>query len=111
MKKSEVKTNFSVKKGDTVIVIAGKDKGKTAKVRRVLPKENKVILERINIVKRNTKPSRKNAQGGVIEMEAPLERSNVILYCQRCSRGVKVGMKSLEDGTRSRFCKKCGETI
>ncbi len=103
--------SFLIKKGDTVMVIAGKDKGKTAKVRRVLPKENKVVLERINIVKRHTKPSRKNVQGGVIEMEAPLARSNVMIYCQKCAKGVRVGIKLLEDGTRNRFCKKCGEII
>jgi large subunit ribosomal protein L24 len=103
--------SISVKKGDTVWVIAGKDKGKTAKVRRVLPKENRVVLERINIVKRHTKPSRKNVQGGVIEIEAPLHRSNVMIYCPRCAKGVRVGIKLLEDGTKNRFCKKCGEII
>ena len=70
-----------------------------------------MILERINIVKKNTKPSRKNAQGGVIEIEAPLNCSNVMIYCPKCAKGVRVGVKRSEDGTRSRFCQKCGETI
>ena len=103
--------SISIKKGDTVLVIAGKDKGKTAKVRKVIARKNKVILERINIVKRHTKPSRKNAQGGVIELEAPLDRSKVMVYCPKCAKGVRVGIKLLEDGTRNRFCKKCGEII
>lgn len=100
----------SIKKGDTVLVISGKDKGKTAKVKKVL-KKNKVVLERINVVKKNTKPSRKNAQGGIIEIEAPLDRSKIMLYCQKCAKGVKTGIKLLEDGTRNRFCRKCGEII
>lgn len=103
--------SISIKKGDTVVVRAGKDKGKTSKVRRVLPGENKVVLERINIVKRHTKPSRSNAQGGVVEIESPLDRSKVMIYCQKCAKGVRVGIKILEDGTKNRFCKKCGEII
>lgn len=102
---------ISIKKGDTVIVIAGKDKGKTAKVRRVIPKENRIVLERVNLVKRHTKPSRKNVHGGIVEVEASLACSNVMIYCPRCAKGVRVGMKLLEEGTRSRFCKKCGEII
>ncbi|MDD5454453.1 MAG: 50S ribosomal protein L24 [Candidatus Ratteibacteria bacterium] len=100
-----------IKKGDTVLVICGKDKGKTAKVKIVLPKKNKVVLERINIAKRHTKPSQKNAQGGVIELEKPLNCSNVMVYCPKCAKGVKVGVKILTDKTKSRFCKKCGEII
>lgn len=103
--------SFSVKKGDTVVVIAGKDKGKTAKIRKVSLQKNKIVLERINIVKRHTKPSRKNAQGGVMEVEAPLARSNVMIYCQKCAKGVRVGIKLLGDGTRNRFCRKCGDII
>jgi len=100
-----------IKKSDTVIVIAGKDKGKTAKVKAVLPMENKVILERINLVKRHTKPSRRTVQGGIIEKESPLDRSNVMIYCPHCAKGVKIGSKFLEDGSKVRFCKKCGEII
>jgi large subunit ribosomal protein L24 len=103
--------SISVKKGDTVLVISGKDRGKTAKVKMVLPKKNKVVLERINIAKRHTKPSRKNAQGGVVELEKPINRSNVMVYCQKCAKGVKIGVKILKDKTKSRFCKKCTEII
>lgn len=103
--------SISLKKGDTVIVKAGKDKGKTAKIKKIIPKANKVILERINLVKKHTKPSRSNAQGGILEIEAPIARSNVMLYCQKCDKGVKTGTKLLDDGTKNRFCKKCGEVI
>jgi large subunit ribosomal protein L24 len=103
--------SISLKKGDTVIVKAGKDRGKTAKVKQVIPKTREVVLERINLVKKHTKPSRSNAQGGIIEIEAPIARSNVMLYCQKCAGGVKAGTKMLDDGTKSRYCKKCGEII
>ena len=101
----------SIKKGDTVLVIAGKDKGKTAKVKTVFPKKNRVVLERTNIVKKHTKPSRKNAQGGVIELEEPINCSNVMIYCQKCAKGVRIGVKALKDGTKNRFCSDCGEII
>lgn len=103
--------SISIKKGDTVFVKSGKDKGKTAKVKMVLPKKNKVVLERINIAKKHTKPSRKNAQGGVVELEKPLNCSNVMVYCPKCAKGVRVGVKILKDKTKSRFCKKCGEIM
>jgi large subunit ribosomal protein L24 len=100
-----------IKKGDTVLVISGKDKGKTAKVKRVLPRKQKVVLERINIAKKHTKPSRKNAQGGIMEIEKPINSSNVMLYCPKCAKGVRVGVKRLKDNTKNRFCKKCEEII
>lgn len=103
--------SISVKKGDTVLVISGKDKGKTAKVKMVLPKKNQLVLERVNIAKRHTKPSRKNAQGGVMELEKPINCSNVAIYCPKCAKGVKVGIKVLKDNTKSRFCKLCEEMI
>ena len=103
--------SISVKKGDTVLVISGKDKSKTAKVKMVLPKKNKIVLERINVAKRHTKPSRKNAQGGVVELERPISRSNVMVYCPKCAKGVRIGVKVLKDGARSRFCRKCGEIM
>ena len=96
-----------IRRGDTVIVVAGKDKGKTAKVKTVIPGRGKVVLERINLVKRNTKPSRSNPQGGVMEIEAPLDVSNVMLYCPKCTRGVRAGIKVSGDGTKTRLCKSC----
>ncbi len=102
---------FSVKKGDEVVVISGKEKGKRGKVRRLLPKEGKVIIEGINIAKKAVRPSRRYPQGGIVEIELPLHISNVMVFCPRCQRGVRVGRKFLEDGTKVRYCKKCGELL
>lgn len=98
-----------VKRGDTVLVIAGKEKSKKGKVLKVFPKERRVIVEGLNFVKRNTKPSQKNQKGGIIEKEGSLHFSNVMLYCANCQKGARVGYKILEDNTKSRYCKHCGE--
>jgi len=103
--------SLGIKKGDTVIVTVGKDRGKTGKVRNVLAKGNEIIVERINLLKRHTKPSKKNAQGGIVEKEASLKRMKIMLYCQRCKKGVRIGAKFLDDGSKVRICKKCGEII
>ncbi|MCD6079970.1 MAG: 50S ribosomal protein L24 [Candidatus Omnitrophica bacterium] len=100
-----------VKKGDTVEVIAGKDKGKRGKVIRVYPSGNRVLVQGVNIVKRHMRQRRQDVPGGIIEMETPLHISNVMPVCNRCGRGVRVGFKILEDGSKIRICKKCGETI
>ncbi|MCD6521466.1 50S ribosomal protein L24 [Candidatus Calescamantes bacterium] len=102
---------FSIRSGDEVIVIRGKDKGKRGKVRRVFPREEKVIVEGVNIAKKAVRPSRRYPQGGIVEIEMPLHISKVMLYCPRCERGVRVGRKFLEDGTKVRYCKKCGEIL
>lgn len=103
--------SLSIKKGDTIIVVSGKDKGKTGKVRSVLSRGREIIAERIMLVRRHTKPSKKNAQGGIVEKESSLPRAKIMLYCQRCKKGVRIGAKSLDDGSKVRICKKCGETI
>jgi len=100
-----------VKKGDTVLVIAGKDKGKKGKVIEVLPQANRVVVEDINIVKKHTRPDRKLKQGGIIEQAAPLNLSNVQLICPKCDKAVTTGHKLLNDGKKVRVCKKCGEFI
>jgi len=100
-----------VKKGDTVEVIAGKDKGKRGKVIRVYPSGNRVLVQGVNIVKRHMRQRRQDVPGGIIEMETPLHISNVMPVCNRCGRGVRVGFKILEDGSKIRICRKCGETI
>ncbi len=101
-----------IKRGDTVVVVAGKDKGKTGKVLRVLPKRNRVIVEKINFVKKSVRPNpQKGVQGGIVEREAPIHISNVMYYCSNCGQGVRVGFKLLEDGTKVRYCKKCGTTL
>ncbi len=103
--------SISIKKGDTVLVVSGEDKGKTAKVKMVLPRRNRAVLERINIAKKHTKPSQKNAQGGIVELEKPVDCSNLMVYCPKCAKGVRVGIKILKDNTKARFCKKCRDII
>lgn len=98
-----------VKKGDQVVVISGKDRGKKSKVLVALPKEGKVILEGVNISKKHMKPSGQMQQGGIIEQESPIFASKVMLWCEKCKKGVRVGKKLLEDGSKVRYCKSCGE--
>ena len=100
-----------IKKDDIVMVIAGKEKGKTGKVLKVIPKENKAVVEKINIVKKHVRPTPNNPQGGIIEKEAPIHLSNLLLFCSRCNRGVRTGKKILEDGRKVRYCKKCNEIL
>jgi len=100
-----------VKKDDLVMVIAGKDKGKTGKVLRVLPGKGRVLVENLNVVKRHTRPTRTNAEGGIIEKEAPLDASNVQLVCKACNKPARTGIRVLEDGSKARFCKQCNEIV
>ena len=100
-----------IKKGDLVQVITGKDKGKIGKVLKVLRKKDRILIEKVNIIKRHTKPSAKNRQGGITESEAPVPWSNVMLMCSKCMAATRVAHKTLEDGKRIRTCAKCGETI
>jgi large subunit ribosomal protein L24 len=100
-----------VKKGDKVVVIAGKDKSKTGTVLAVFPKEQRVIVEGVNIVKRHTKPNPLNPEGGIIEKEAPIHVSNVQLADPKTGQPTRVGYKFLEDGTKVRYAKKSGEVI
>lgn len=101
---------MNIKKGDTVQVITGKDAGKKGKVIRALPKDNKVVVEGLNRVKRHQKPSRTVPQGGIINIEAPINVSNVMLVCGKCNRPTRVGKAILTD-ERARKCRKCGEII
>jgi large subunit ribosomal protein L24 len=103
------KANF--KKDDTVLVIAGRERGKTGKVVRVLRDRGKVLVERINMIKRHRKPSGPQSPGGILEKEAPLDVSNVMLLCPSCNKPTRVGRKSIEGGKRVRSCKQCGENI
>ncbi|HHY92512.1 MAG TPA: 50S ribosomal protein L24 [Firmicutes bacterium] len=100
-----------VKKGDTVMVIAGKDRGKKGKILRVFPAEGRVLVEGLNMVKRHTRPTQKVQQGGIISKEAPLDASNVQLVCASCGKPARTGTKILSDGRRVRFCKSCGEVV
>src|SRR5262245_24327058 len=102
-----------IRKGDTVAVITGDDAGTaeqpvTGRVLRVLPEANKVVVEGVNRVYKHLKPSRRNPQGGRLSKEMPVSVSNVLLYCNKCRRGVRVGRRYLDNGSKERFCKKCG---
>jgi large subunit ribosomal protein L24 len=105
------KNKVHVKKGDTVVVISGKDKAKKGKVLEVLPKEGKVIVEGINIQTMHQKPRGRNQQGGIIHKEGPIYSSKVMLVCNKCGKATRKKMKILEDKTRIRVCQKCGETF
>ena len=100
-----------MKLNDKVEVIAGKDKGRVGKITKVYPKLNKAKVEKINMVKRHTKPNAQNQQGGIIEMEAPIDISNLMLICAKCTKTVRIKKQILDDGTKVRVCKKCGESI
>lgn len=100
-----------IKKDDKVKIIAGKDNGKIGKVLKVVNKKNRVIVENINMVKSHQKPSMKNQQGGIIDMEAPIDCSNVMLMCNHCMSPVRIKIRTLDDGKKVRVCRKCNETI
>jgi large subunit ribosomal protein L24 len=100
-----------VKKGDTVLVISGKDAGKKGKVLEVLPKEKRVIIEGRNIVKRHTKPTQAAPQGGIVEKEAAIASSNVMLFCSKCNKPTRIGKKLMGNGAYARQCKHCGEVF
>jgi large subunit ribosomal protein L24 len=102
---------LKIKKNDNIEVIAGKEKGKRGKVLLVFPKEQRLIVEKINMIKRHTRPSQKTKQGGIVEREGKFHISNVLLMCSKCNRGVRVRYKILESGDRVRVCKKCGEEL
>jgi large subunit ribosomal protein L24 len=102
---------FRIRKGDTVMIMNGKDKGKTGKVLEVERSSRRVFVEKLNIIKRHMKPSQKHRQGGIIEKEGPIQLSNVMIVCQNCGKTVRVGMRLIEDGQKLRYCKKCGEVI
>jgi large subunit ribosomal protein L24 len=104
-------TKLHVKKDDLVMIVAGKDKGKSGKVLRVLPEKERVVVENLNLIKRHTRPSQTNNEGGIIEKEAPIAISNVQLLCPGCSKPARTGIKVLEDGSKTRFCKKCNEIV
>lgn len=100
-----------VKRGDTVVVISGKDKGKKGEVLRVIPKKNRIIVKGVNEVTKHVKPNVANRQGGIVKQEAPIHASNAMLYCTKCDKATRIAYKTLEDGTKVRVCKKCNETF
>ena len=100
-----------VKKDDKVIVIAGKEKGKIGTVLKVDTEKGRLIVEKVNMVKKHARPSTQTAQGGIIEKEAPLHISNVMIVCNKCAEPTRIGKRMLEDGTKLRVCKKCDEPM
>lgn len=107
---------MKIHKDDQVIVISGNERGKRGRVLKVFPKNNKVIVEGISFVKRHTKASQKQPQGGIITKEAPINASNVMVICPKCGVRTKMGVKTIKDESkgktsRVRFCKKCEEMI
>lgn len=100
-----------IRKNDTVMVIAGRDRGKTGKVLRVLPDRGRVLIERLNIVKRHSKPRGAASPGGIVEKEAPLNISNVMIFCDRCNAPVRAGVRQAADGGKTRVCRRCGESL
>jgi large subunit ribosomal protein L24 len=100
-----------VKKGDTVVVITGKSEGKKGKVLSVDPDKQRVLIEGINMVKRHTKPSKNMQRGGIIQKESPIASSNVMVFCSRCNKPTRIGKKVLDNGSKVRACKKCGEVL
>lgn len=100
-----------LKKNDVVMVIAGKEKGKSGRILKLLPKRNRVVVEKINMIKRHTKPSKQMPHGGIVEKEGSIHISNVMIICQRCNVPVRIGKRILEDGSKVRVCKRCGEVL
>ena len=107
----EVVRKSKIRKGDTVVVVSGRERGKTGKVLSVALHAGKVIVEKLNIIKRHTKPNQKAKQGGILEREAPLQISNVMFFCPVTRKPTRIGIRLLEDGRRVRFSKKSNETV
>lgn len=103
--------SLGIKKEDTVMVITGKYKGKTGRVLTVNKDKDRILIEKINIIKKHMKPNKTYSQGGIIEKEAPISLSNVMLVCPKCGKKAKIGAMELEGGKRNRICKACKEVI
>ena len=99
----------AIKVNDTVAVVTGKEKGKRGRVLMVLPEKERVIVEKVNFIKRHTKPSQKQRQGGIIEREGAIHVSNVQPYCKKCGKPVRLRHLTGTDGTKSRACARCGD--
>ncbi len=100
-----------IKRDDLVLVIAGKNRGKQGQVRQVFPDEKRVVVQGVNIVKRHMRPRAMGTQAGIVEKEAPIHISNVMLVCKSCSRPVRVGFRVRPDGVKVRVCRACGEDV
>ena len=103
--------SMNIKKGDKVKVLAGKDKGKEGTILHSLPQKQRVVVEKVNIVKKALRPTQQNPQGGISTMEAPIHVSNVMVICPECKQPTRTGKKRDENGKKVRVCKKCGKDI
>jgi large subunit ribosomal protein L24 len=102
---------LSVKKNDTVLIIAGREKGKRGRVLSVYPSKDRILIEKINVIRKHMKPTRKYAQGGIIEKEATLHISNIMLICPKCNKPTRISNTQLQDARKVRMCKKCREVM
>ncbi len=100
-----------IKKNDIVYVLAGRDKGKTGKVFRVMPQQDRALVEGINYVKKHARKTKADQQAGIVQKESAIHLSNLALFCKACNKPSRTGMNQLADGTRSRFCKRCKEAV
>jgi large subunit ribosomal protein L24 len=103
--------SLTIRQGDRVRVIAGKDKGKESRVLKVHPEKERVVVEKVNMVKKAQRPTQRQPQGGLLEIEGTIHVSNLMLMCPSCAQPTRVGRRRTEDGTRVRVCKKCGNDI
>lgn len=101
---------MKVKKGDTVLIISGKDKGKTAKILKSIPKDQKILVEGVNLKKKHVRPRREGEKGQIVQLPAPINVSNIKIVCPKCGKATRVGYKTEKD-IKSRVCKKCGQQI
>ena len=102
---------MQIKKNDTVLVTTGKEKGKRGRVIAVFPRENRVLIEKLNMIKRHTRPTQQLRQGGIVEKEAPIAAANVKLVCNKCDKPTSISRKAQGDGTRVRVCRVCESTL
>jgi large subunit ribosomal protein L24 len=102
---------MKIKKEDNVLVISGKDRGKKGKIRKALPKENRIIIEGVNMIKRHARARGQARQAGIIEREAPIDVSNVMVICNKCNKPARMGYRILDDGKKVRVCRNCKEVI
>lgn len=100
---------FRIRRDDLVEVRKGRDRGKRGRVRQMLPREARAVVADINVMKKHVKPGQRARQAGIIDFEAPLQLANLALVCGKCERSTRVGFRFLEDGSKARYCKRCGE--
>ena len=104
-------TKVHVRKGDTVVVVSGKNEGKKGKVLEVIPTRGRIIVEGVNVVKRHSRPTRSLPQGGILEKEAPIHSSNAMLYCNKCNKPTRIMKNTRDNGVKERVCRHCGEVL